>query len=90
MITIEIKRELNFDDLKEMVWSGAKSTIDTIEENGKSEEFMRLLEDMYFDSIPADTEINDLLWFDSDYIYDQLGITDDEEENEDDDDDDDE
>lgn len=82
MITIEIKKELDFYSLKDMVWAGAISTINTIEENGKSEEFMSLLEDIYFDGIPADTEINDLLWFDSDYIYEQLDITDDDEDDE--------
>ena len=34
---------------------------------------MELLQDIFTD-IPTETEINDFLWFDDDYIYDQLGI----------------
>lgn len=79
-MTIEIKKELNFEDIKEMAWSGAVYTINIIDDHEKGNEFMQLLTET-FTEIPTDTEINDFLWFDSDYILDTLGITDDEEEN---------
>lgn len=79
-MTIEIKKELNFEDIKEMAWSGAIYTINIIDDHEKGNEFMQLLTET-FTEIPTDTEINDFLWFDSDYILDTLGITDDEEEN---------
>ena len=61
-------------------WSGAVDTWDKIERNGKEEELEQLLEEMFLDDIPTDTQINDLLWFDSDCVLEQLGISDEEEE----------
>lgn len=81
MITINVQKELDFEDIKDMVWSGAINTINTIEEHGKSEEFMQMLSEIFYENIPTDTEINDLLWFEPEYIYENLGITDDDEEN---------
>ena len=59
-------------------WSGAVDTWNTIEENGLLEELDNLLEDLYPDGL-SETELNDLLWFDSDWIFEQLGISEDEE-----------
>ena len=79
-MTIEVKKELNFENIKEMAWSGAVYTINIIDDNGKGNEFMQLLTEIFTET-PTDTDINDFLWHDSDYILDTLGITDDEEEN---------
>lgn len=65
-------------------WSGAVDTWNTIEENGLLEELDNLLEDLYPDGL-SETELNDLLWFDSDWIFEQLGISEDEDEDEDED-----
>ena len=59
-------------------WSGAVDTWNTIEEKGLLEELDNLLEDIYPDGL-SETELNDLLWFDSDWIFEQLGISEDEE-----------
>lgn len=59
-------------------WNGAVDTWNTIEENGLLEELDNLLEDLYPDGL-SETELNDLLWFDSDWIFEQLGISEDEE-----------
>ena len=72
-------------------WSGAVATADRIWEEQGSEGFDQLeaiLEDLYPDGID-ETDLNDLLWFDADTVYEWLGI-DDEEEEEDEEDDDDE
>ena len=63
-------------------WSGAVDTWDKIVENGKEEDLERLLEEIFLDDIPTETQINDLLWFDSDWVLEQLGISDSEEESE--------
>lgn len=63
-------------------WNGAVDTWDKIERNGKEEELEQLLEEMFLDDIPTDTQINDLLWFDSDWVLEQLGISDEDEEEE--------
>lgn len=69
-----IKKEYNFNDLKSNVWSGAIDTINTIEEHNKQNALMDLLEEMFFDSIPDETQINDFLWFETDFIFETLGI----------------
>ena len=70
---ISVKKELGFEDLKKECWSGAVDTLQKIEEEGKEDELMELLQDIFSD-IPTETELNDFLWFDDDYIYNQLGI----------------
>lgn len=70
---MEIKKDYNFNDLKKNSWSGAINTLETIEENEKEEELMTLLENT-FEDVPTDTEVNDFLWFDDDFIFEELGI----------------
>ena len=59
-------------------WSGAVDTWETIEDNGLLEDLDALLEDIYPDGL-SETELNDLLWLDKDWIFEQLGISDGEE-----------
>ena len=77
-----IKKDLDFEDLRDECWSGAVDTIETIEDKGKENELMELLEN-YFDDTPTMTEVNDLLWFESEYIFDELGINEDDDEDDD-------
>lgn len=70
---MEIKKDYNFNDLKKNSWSGAIDTLETIEENEKEEELMTLLENT-FEDVPTETEVNDFLWFDDDFIFEELGI----------------
>ena len=74
---MEIKKDYNFEDLKENSWSGAVDTLETIEENEKEEELMQLLENT-FEDVPTETEVNDFLWFDDDFIFEELGIEEEE------------
>ena len=62
-------------------WSGAKNTQDRIVEEGKENGFDAMIEELYPDGL-TDTELNDMLWFEEEWIYETLGITDDEEEKE--------
>lgn len=62
-------------------WSGAVETKKAIIEAGKAEEFEQLIEELYPDGL-TDTTLNDLLWFDSEWIFENLGITEEEEEEE--------
>lgn len=79
---LEVKQEMSFEDLKRNCWSGALNTLSTIEEEGKEEELMNYLEDIFYDSTPTMTDLNDFLWFDDESIYDALGIAEEEEEEE--------
>lgn len=55
-------------------WSGANDTIDVIKKAGKVDEFDNMIDEMYPDGI-GKTELNDLLRFDDEWIYETLGIT---------------
>ena len=72
-----VKYELNLRDFK--AWSGAVSTLDRILNEGKEEEFVWILEDIFLEGA-TETELNDYLWFDSEDIFEMLGIEEDEEE----------
>ena len=54
-------------------WSGAKETLERIQREGKCEELENVLEELYPDGM-TETELNDLLWFDSESVYEWLGI----------------
>lgn len=69
-----VKKEYDFNELKKNSWSGAIATLEIIEKNKKEDELMQLLEDVFCDNIPSETEINDFLWFDDEYIFEELGI----------------
>jgi len=70
---IEVKKECDFYSLRNELWSGAVDTIKTITENDKTKELMQLLEEIFYE--PTDiVKINDFIWFDRDYIFEQLEI----------------
>ena len=54
-------------------WSGAKDTLDRIQREGKCDLLEQILEDIYPDGM-TETQLNDLLWFDSESVYEWLGI----------------
>lgn len=74
----ENTRLVDFD-----AWSGAKDTKETILNANKGEEFDNLIEELYPDGL-SETNLNDILWFESDWIYKQLGISEEENENDED------
>lgn len=82
-----IKKELSsFEELKENSWSGATDTLKRIEELELEEEFMQILEEVFGDETPTETELNDFIWFETDIINNMLGrsvedLFEDEEEN---------
>ena len=71
-----IKTETNLRNFE--AWSGATETKNLILDAGLEEEFEGLIEELYPDGL-SDTELNDILWFDSDWILENLGIKEEEE-----------
>ena len=71
-MTIIIKKELDFNDLMNECWSGALYTLEEINGANLEDDLMALINELFTE--PSITEINDFLWFDSDYIYETLGI----------------
>ena len=69
-----VKIEMDYRTLKNNSWSGALDTLKDIEEADKEDELMYFLEEIFGDITPTETEVNDFLWFERDYIYESLGL----------------
>ena len=54
-------------------WSGAKETLERIQREGKCGLLEQILDDIYPNGM-TETELNDLLWFESETVYEWLGI----------------
>lgn len=54
-------------------WSGAVDTKNTIIDHDKMEDFESLIDEIYPDGL-SETQLNDLLWFDSEWVFESLGI----------------
>lgn len=81
MRNIEVKRELSFDDLDEFLWSGAKQRWDDATNDQKERVWERIV-DYFIDdipSVPSETEVNDLVWFECDDIFNEEDEEEDDE-----------
>lgn len=58
-------------------WSGAIDTKQVIIDNNKEADFEFLIEELYPEGID-ETQLNDILWFESEWIYNNLNISEDE------------
>lgn len=54
-------------------WSGAKETKQAILDANKGDEFDSLMEELYPDGL-SETQLNDILWFEDEWIFENLGI----------------
>lgn len=66
-----ITYELNLQSFE--AWSGAKDTLERIQREGKCDLLEQILEDTYPEGM-TETELNDLLWFESETVYGWLDI----------------
>ena len=66
-----IKNEISLENFE--AWSGAVSTLNRIINEGKCSQLEFMLEELYPDGM-TDTELNDLLWHDSDTVFEWLDI----------------
>lgn len=55
-------------------WSGAVSTLNRIINEGKCKDLEFILDDLYPDGM-TETELNDLLWFEPETVFEWLGIS---------------
>lgn len=69
--SLEVKRELSFYDLDDFLWSGARDRWNDATDEQKEMVWDRILEIFAYgdESIPSETEINDLVWFECDDIF---------------------
>ena len=68
---VTITYELDLRNFK--AWSGAKDTLERVINEGKCDLLEQILEDTYPDGM-TETELNDLLWFEPETIYEWLEI----------------
>ena len=68
---MKVYEDINLKDFES--WSGATETKNIIINEGKEQEFEELIEDLFPNGVSA-TELNDVLWFDQEYVLDVLGI----------------
>ena len=71
LITYQITQEVKLNNFK--AWSRAVSTLDKVRAEGKCEELESILEDLYPNGM-TEIELNDLLRFEFEQIYEWLGL----------------
>lgn len=71
-----MKLYIDFDEFEP--WAGAVETWEKIKEANKIDELEFYLDDIYPKGM-TDTQLNDLLWFESDTVFDWLGIKEEED-----------
>ena len=70
-----IKEYGDYYDLKRNSWSGALDTLKDIERADKEDNLMQFLEEVFADrETPTETEVNDFLWFEREFIYENVGL----------------
>ena len=75
---LSIIKTINAHELKDELWSGALDTLETITENDKLPDLMGLLEEIYPEPVEI-TAVNDLLWFEEDFLFEQLNVNQDKQ-----------
>ena len=76
---MKITKEISLEDFE--AWSGAVNTLERIIDENKCDQLEYMLEELYPDGM-TETELNDLLWFETETLFEWLGIRDEEEEEE--------
>jgi hypothetical protein len=74
---MKVYKDMSITDFD--AWCGAVSTKDKIVEAGKEKAFDELIEELCPDGIDA-TKLNDILWFESEYVFEAVGLNEDGEE----------
>lgn len=70
---LKVINQVDFEILYRNSWGQAVDVLKEIEEEGMEEELMDYLEDLYPDGADA-VELNDLLAYDWDWVYSQIGM----------------
>lgn len=59
-----VKTEINdFETIAENAWSGAIQVCNEVIRQCRKNEAMCLIEEIFFDSVPSATQLNDFIWF---------------------------
>ena len=68
---MKITSEMSLRNFK--AWAGGKVTLNKLIELDKCDDLEFMLDDLYPDGL-TDTQLNDILWFEDEWIYETLGI----------------
>ena len=71
---MEIKQDMDFGDLENLCWGQARKILDKISDADKEDALMSYLEDTFYGDIPTLTEVNDLLAYDWEQVYKDIGM----------------
>ena len=72
-ITVTTSNDMDFDDIYRNAWNGAVDTLDIISNEGKENDLMELLDELYPDGVD-EVELNDFLGYEDAYIFQNLNI----------------
>ena len=70
---ITVKQEMGFNDIRKSAWGQAVEVLDEIYKAGMQNELMEYLEDIFNDGVDI-VELNDLLSYDWEWVYSQIGM----------------
>ena len=71
---ITVKQEMGFNDIRKSAWGQAVAVLDEIYKAGMQNELMEYLEDIFNDGVDI-VELNDLLSYDWEWVYSQIGMS---------------
>ena len=65
-------QEFNVDSFP--FWGPAVAIVDEIKRAKKMDELQEIIETAFYDDVPSKTDINDFVWNESSFIFQQLGM----------------
>ena len=71
---MEIKQDMDFRDLENNCWGQATTILREISDANKEDALMSYLEDIFSGDIPTLTEVNDVLAYDWERVYEDIGM----------------
>ena len=70
---ITVKQEMGFNEILNTAWGQAIDVLKEIQKAGMENELMTYLEDIFNEGVDR-TELNDLLAYDWEWVYSQIGM----------------
>lgn len=70
---ITVKQEMGFDEILNTAWGHAIDVLKEIHKAGMEDELMAYLDDIFNEGVDH-TELNDLLSYDWEWVYSQIGM----------------
>jgi hypothetical protein len=71
---MEIKQDMDFRDLENNCWGQATKILEEISDADKEDALMDYLEEIFSGDIPTLTEVNDVLAYDWERVYEDIGM----------------